>query len=135
MFKDAVQYSPCVNNIEFYSKTIYIFMILEYDKLSRHYNQALQVSRPSKWADVYSYAPDRPWNMNMMGASSIVSNILYSYFNIKRSKLIWTESSKLWKRLSSQRLMHMKKLPKQLHGARPVAENGYSTASCYQLLG
>ena len=42
MFKDAVQYSPYVNNIEFYSKTIYIFMILEYDKLSRHYNQALQ---------------------------------------------------------------------------------------------
>jgi hypothetical protein len=33
MFKDAVQYSPYVNNIEFYSKTIYIFMILEYDKL------------------------------------------------------------------------------------------------------
>ena len=28
----------------------------------------------------------------MMGASSIVSNILYSYFNIKRSKLIWTGS-------------------------------------------
>ncbi|CAB4003712.1 Hypothetical predicted protein [Paramuricea clavata] len=30
--------------------------------------------------------------MNMMGASSTVSNILYSYFNIKRSKLIWTGS-------------------------------------------
>ena len=31
-----------IQNIEFYSKTIYIFMILEYDKLSRHNNQALQ---------------------------------------------------------------------------------------------
>ncbi len=28
----------------------------------------------------------------------------------------------------------MKKLPNQLHGARPVTENGYMTASCYQLL-
>ena len=28
-----------IQNIEFYSKTIYIFMILEYDKLSRHSNQ------------------------------------------------------------------------------------------------
>jgi hypothetical protein len=50
MFKDAVQ-SICkqrlclhfgIQNVEFYSKTIYIFMILEYDKLSRHNNQALQ---------------------------------------------------------------------------------------------
>ena len=32
-----------LQNIEFYSKTIYIFMILlEYDKLSTHNNQALQ---------------------------------------------------------------------------------------------
>ena len=50
MFKDAVQ-SVCkqqlclhfgIQNIEFYSTTIYIFMILEYSKLSRHNNQALQ---------------------------------------------------------------------------------------------
>jgi hypothetical protein len=50
MFKDAVQ-SVCkqrlclhfdIQNIEFYSTTIYFFMILEYDKLSRHNNQALQ---------------------------------------------------------------------------------------------
>ena len=52
MFKDAVL-SVCkqmlclhfefgIQNIEFYSKTIYIFMILEYDKLSRYNNQALQ---------------------------------------------------------------------------------------------
>ena len=49
-FKDAVQ-SVCkqrlclhfgIQNIEFYSTTIYIFMILEYNKLSRHNNQALQ---------------------------------------------------------------------------------------------
>jgi hypothetical protein len=49
--KDAVQ-SVCkqrlclhfgIQNIEFYSTTIYIFMILEYNKLSRHNNnQALQ---------------------------------------------------------------------------------------------
>jgi hypothetical protein len=32
----------CIQNIEFYSTTIYIFMILEYNKLSRHNNQALQ---------------------------------------------------------------------------------------------
>jgi hypothetical protein len=47
--KDAVQ-SVCkqrlclhfgIHNIEFYSTTIYIFMILEYNK-SRHNNQALQ---------------------------------------------------------------------------------------------
>jgi hypothetical protein len=31
-----------IQNIEFYSKTIYIFVILEFDKLSRHNNQALQ---------------------------------------------------------------------------------------------
>jgi hypothetical protein len=31
-----------IQNFEFYSKTIYIFMILEYNKLSRHNNQALQ---------------------------------------------------------------------------------------------
>ena len=31
-----------IQNIEFYSTTIYIFMILEYNKLSRHNNQALQ---------------------------------------------------------------------------------------------
>jgi hypothetical protein len=31
-----------IQNIEFYSKTIYIFMFLEFDKLSRHNNQALQ---------------------------------------------------------------------------------------------
>jgi hypothetical protein len=49
-FKDAVQ-SVCkqrlclhfgTQNIEFYSSTIYIFMILEYNKLSRDNNQALQ---------------------------------------------------------------------------------------------
>ena len=49
-FKDAVQ-SVCkhrlclhfgIQNIEFYSTTIYIFMILENNKLSRHNNQALQ---------------------------------------------------------------------------------------------
>jgi hypothetical protein len=49
-FKDAVQ-SVCkqrlclqfgIQNIEFYSTTIYIFMILEYNKLSRDNNQALQ---------------------------------------------------------------------------------------------
>jgi hypothetical protein len=49
-FKDAVQ-SVCkqrlclhfgIQNIEFYSTTIYIFIILEYNKLSRHNNQALQ---------------------------------------------------------------------------------------------
>jgi hypothetical protein len=48
--KDAVQ-SVCkqrlclhfgIQNIEFYSKTIYIFMILEYNILSRDNNQALQ---------------------------------------------------------------------------------------------
>jgi hypothetical protein len=48
--KDAVQ-SVCkqrlclhfgIQNIEFYSTTIYIFMILEYNKLWRHDNQALQ---------------------------------------------------------------------------------------------
>ena len=48
--KDAVQ-SVCkqrlclhfgIQNIEFYSTTIYIFMILEYNKLSRYNNQALQ---------------------------------------------------------------------------------------------
>jgi hypothetical protein len=50
MFKDAVQYvckqRLClhfgIQNIEFYSKTIYICITLEYDKLSRHNNQALQ---------------------------------------------------------------------------------------------
>ena len=31
-----------IQNIEFYSTTIYIFMILEYNKLSRDNNQALQ---------------------------------------------------------------------------------------------
>jgi hypothetical protein len=31
-----------IQNIEFYLTTIYIFMILEYNKLSRHNNQALQ---------------------------------------------------------------------------------------------
>jgi hypothetical protein len=50
LFKDAVQ-SVCkqrlclhfgIQNIEFYLTTIYIFMILEYNKLSRHNNQALQ---------------------------------------------------------------------------------------------
>jgi hypothetical protein len=50
MFKDAVQ-SVCkqrlclhfgIQNVEFYSTTIYIFMILEYNKLSRDNNQALQ---------------------------------------------------------------------------------------------
>jgi hypothetical protein len=50
LIKDAVQ-SVCkqrlclhfgIQNIEFYSTTIYIFMILEYNKLSRHNNQALQ---------------------------------------------------------------------------------------------
>jgi hypothetical protein len=49
-FKYAVQ-SVCkqrlclhfgIQNIEFYLTTIYIFMILEYNKLSRHNNQALQ---------------------------------------------------------------------------------------------
>jgi hypothetical protein len=48
--KDAIQ-SVCkqrlclhfgIQNIEFYSTTIYIFMILEYNKLSRDNNQALQ---------------------------------------------------------------------------------------------
>ena len=48
--KDAVQ-SVCkqrlcfhfgIHNIEFYSATIYIFMILEYNKLTRDNNQALQ---------------------------------------------------------------------------------------------
>jgi hypothetical protein len=48
--KDAVQ-SVCkqrlclhfgIQNIEFYSTSIYIFMILEYNKLSRDNNQALQ---------------------------------------------------------------------------------------------
>jgi hypothetical protein len=49
--KDAVQ-SVCkqrlclhfgIQNIEFYSTTtIYIFLIVEYNKLSRHNNQALQ---------------------------------------------------------------------------------------------
>jgi hypothetical protein len=48
--KDAVQ-SVCkqrlclhfdIQHIEFYSATIYIFMILEYNKLSRDNNQALQ---------------------------------------------------------------------------------------------
>jgi hypothetical protein len=47
-----MRYSPYVNkgfvyisgiqNIEFYSTTIYIFMILEYNRLSGHNNQALQ---------------------------------------------------------------------------------------------
>jgi hypothetical protein len=48
-----MRYSPYVNklriclhfgiqNIEFYSIAIYIFMILEYNKLSRLNNQALQ---------------------------------------------------------------------------------------------
>ena len=32
----------CVENIELYSTTIYIFMILQYNKLSRDNNQALQ---------------------------------------------------------------------------------------------
>ena len=50
LIKDAVQ-SVCkqrlclhfgTQNIEFYSSTIYIFMILEYNKLSRDNNQALQ---------------------------------------------------------------------------------------------
>ena len=49
-FKDAVQsvYKQrlClhfgIQNIEFYSTTIYIFMILEYNKLRRDNNQALQ---------------------------------------------------------------------------------------------
>ena len=50
ILKDAVQ-SVCkqrlclhfgIQNIEFYSTTIYIFMILEYNKLSRHNNQAFQ---------------------------------------------------------------------------------------------
>jgi hypothetical protein len=50
LFKDAVQ-SVCkqrlclhsgIQNIKFYSTTIYIFMILEYNKLRRHNNQALQ---------------------------------------------------------------------------------------------
>jgi hypothetical protein len=49
-FKDAVQ-SVCkqrlclhfgIQNIAFHSTTIYIFMILEYNKLSRDNNQALQ---------------------------------------------------------------------------------------------
>ena len=49
-FKDAVQ-SICkqrlclhfgIQNIEFYSTTIYFFMILEYNKLSKQNNQALQ---------------------------------------------------------------------------------------------
>jgi hypothetical protein len=50
MVKDAVQFvykqRLClhfgIQNIEFYSATIYIFMILEYNKLSRRDNQALQ---------------------------------------------------------------------------------------------
>jgi hypothetical protein len=50
LFKDAVQsvckQRPClhcvIQNIEFYSTTIYIFTILEYNKLSRDNNQALQ---------------------------------------------------------------------------------------------
>ena len=39
-----MRYSPYVNKgfVEFYSTTIYIFMILEYNKVSRHNNQALQ---------------------------------------------------------------------------------------------
>jgi hypothetical protein len=38
-----MRYSPYVNKgFEFFSTTIYIFMILEYNKLSRHNNQALQ---------------------------------------------------------------------------------------------
>ena len=49
-FKDAVQYvckqRLCLHfgfqNIEFYSTTIYIFMIIEYNKLRRDNNQALQ---------------------------------------------------------------------------------------------
>ena len=50
MFEDAVQ-SVCkqriclhfsVQNTEFYWTTIYIFMILEYNKLSRNNDQALQ---------------------------------------------------------------------------------------------
>ena len=50
LVKDAVQ-SVCkqrlclhfgIQNIEFYSTTIYIFMVLEYNKLSRDNNQALQ---------------------------------------------------------------------------------------------
>ena len=50
MFKDTVQ-SVCkqriclhfgIQIIEFYSTAIYIFMILEYKKLSRLNNQALQ---------------------------------------------------------------------------------------------
>jgi hypothetical protein len=50
LVKDAIQ-SVCkqrlclhfgIQNIEFYSTTIYIFMILEYNKLSRDNNQALQ---------------------------------------------------------------------------------------------
>jgi hypothetical protein len=50
LFKDAVQ-SVCkqrlclhfgIQNIEFYSTTIYIFMILGYNKLSRDNHQALQ---------------------------------------------------------------------------------------------
>ena len=53
IFKDAVQ-SVCkqrlslhcvIQNIEFYSTTIYIFTILEYNKLSRDNNQALQEHR------------------------------------------------------------------------------------------
>ena len=46
MFEDAVQsvckQRLCIQNTEFYSTTIYIFMILEYNKLSRHNDQALQ---------------------------------------------------------------------------------------------
>jgi hypothetical protein len=50
ILKDAIQ-SVCkqrlclhfgIQNIEFYSTTIYIFMILEYNKLRRDNNQALQ---------------------------------------------------------------------------------------------
>ena len=38
-----VGYSPYViQNIELYSTTIYIFMLLQYNKLSRYNNQALQ---------------------------------------------------------------------------------------------
>jgi hypothetical protein len=55
-FKDAVQ-SVCkqrlclhfgIQNIEFYSTTIYIFMILEYNKLPRDNNQALQEHKMKK---------------------------------------------------------------------------------------
>jgi hypothetical protein len=48
MFKDAVQSTKAYlftfryPKYRILLKTIYIFMILEYDKLSRHNNQALQ---------------------------------------------------------------------------------------------